>query len=780
MAQKNRRKTPTQSTHVENASPARRGGFSHTNVHELVERGALLHAKGQLAPAIHCYKKALALIPDSVQLLQRLGAAEAQIGRFENALTSFERCLELNPDNAAHHNNRANVLREMGRFQEALLGYEESIKLRANYPEALNNRGVVLHELGQTEEALASFSEALQKHPNNPEALNNKGRTLAACGRFKEALENCQAALLINPNFLDARYNCGSVLKSLGRFTEALEMFNQLLLQQPNHLEALNEAGNIHRELKQYREALTLYGRALKLAPGFVKALNNQGNSFRDLKQLEQAQQCYRRALEIEPGRAEIHFNLAVVLEELGRFEQALEHYLDASRLQPDQARYLGAIQHVRMFLCDWTDFDSALANIEEALSCRRSAIDPFASLALFDRPQLHRIAAELFIGEKFTNKHSDLSGACKPTLSVANRRPRIGYFSSDFHNHATMHLLLDVLKYQNQERFDYYAFSFGPQTQDSWQQAARACFRDFFDVRDLSDAQVCELSRHVGIDIAVDLKGFTQDARMGVFAARAAPLQLSYLGYPGTIGAAFMDYAIVDREVVPDGSDRHFTESLIYFPGCYQPNMRDREVAKEVLSRTEHDLPEHAVVFCCFNSLHKLTPVIFEAWMTILQAVDSAVLWLLGTHELARRNLHRRAEEAGVTANRIIFANHLPVEQHLNRIRHGDVFLDTYPYSAHTTASDALRMGVPLITLRGMSFASRVASSILKELGLTELITDSLDAYKSLAIRLGTDPQALKALKQRVLIAAKTSNLFDPQRYSKELEAIYEQMLLR
>jgi predicted O-linked N-acetylglucosamine transferase (SPINDLY family) len=509
-----------------------------------------------------------------------------------------------------------------------------------------------------------------------------------------------------------------------------------------------------------------------------VKALNNQGNTFRDLQQFEQAQVCYRRALEFEPERAEIHFNLAVVLEEVGSLQQSLEHYLEALRLQPEQARYEGAIQHVRMLLCDWTDFDAALVRIAEALGRGRSAIDPFAALALFDRPQLHRIAAELFIRERFANKLPDSSEKGKLNPMPENRLPRIGYFSSDFHNHATMHLLLDVLKQHDKGRFEFFAFSFGPQTQDPWQQEARACFSEFFDVRDLSDAQVCELARRVGIDIAVDLKGFTKGARMGIFKERAAPLQLSFLGYPGTIGAAFMDHAIVDREVVPDGLDVHFKESLIYFPGCYQPNMRSREISKEGIKRTDHDLPENAVVFCCFNNLYKLTPTIFESWMTILRSVDAGVLWLIGSHEMATQNLKQRAESTGVRSDRIIFARYLPVEQHLNRLRQGDIFLDSFPYGAHTTASDALRMGVPLVTLRGVSFASRVASSILRELGLTELITDSLEEYTSLAIRLGSDPLSLKALKQRVLKATEKSRLFDSHHYSKELEAIYDRLL--
>lgn len=756
----------------------REEGSTESRVKDLIERGIRLHQAGQIAQAIHCYERALELAQNSAEVLQLLGAAEAQIGKLASALVHFQRSITLSPGIASYHNNHANVLRELSRFQEALEGYDKSILINPDSPAAWNNRGVVLHELGRTEEALASFSEALALQPHNPDALNNRSRSLAALGRHKEALEHCRQALVLRPNFKEAIFNCGNLLKLQGQFHEALAMFNRILDSHPDHLDALNEVGNICRELKKHHRALDIYDKILTLDPRFVSALNNQGNTFRELKQFDDALRSYARALNIEPERAEVHFNQAVTLEELGRYREALQHYLEASRLQPEVVRYWGAIQHVRMFLCDWSNFDEALDRIQEALRDARAAVDPFAALALFDAPDLHRIAAELFIRERFRKSGDDARSRPMAICLSENRKPRIGYFSSDFHNHATMHLFLDVLRNHDRESFEYYAFSFGPDSDDEWQQEARSCFTDFLDVRNLSDADVCELARRIGLDIAVDLKGFTHGARMGVFAEGAAPLQVSFLGYPGTTGSPFMDYAIVDKEVVPLGADIHFSESLIYFPGCYQPNMSMRQTTQESLSRFELGLPENGVVYCSFNSIHKLTPAIFRAWMAILRAVDSGCLWLLGTNEVAKENLWRCAETEGVRASRIIFAGYLPIEQHLNRIRFGDIFLDMFPYGAHTTASDALRAGIPLITLRGASFASRVASSLLKELGLVELVTDNLADYTKLAIHLGSDPRELFECRQRVARASVAGRLFDAVRYSKELEAIYRGLI--
>lgn len=778
MQQRHKGKNSLTSSFLRTEKTNRQEGLTETRFRELVERGLCLHQRNQLVQAIHCYKKALEISRDSAEVLQLLGAAEAQTGRLANALVTFQRCIALKPEHSAHHNNRANILRELARFQEALEGYDQCIRLNPNSPEAWNNRGVVLHELGRIEEALGSFTRALVLQPHNPDALNNKSRSLAASGRLEEALANCRQALTYKPNFTEALFNCGSLLKSNGQFQDALEMFKRILDLHPDHLEALNETGNIYRDLKQYGYALEVYEKILKLSPKFVSTLNNQGNTFRELKQFEKALSSYASALDIEPGRAELHFNRAVALEELGRYSEALHHYLKASKLQPQEVRYWGAIQHVRMFICDWSDFDEALDRIVKALRNSLPAVDPFAALALFDLPDVHRIAAELFIQERFPKFASDTPKRPRIIIRAGQRKPRIGYFSSDFHNHATMHLLLDVLRNHDRQSFDYYAFSFGPETQDAWQQEVRSCFTDFLDVSNLSSAEICSLANRISLDIAVDLKGFTQDARMAIFADRAAPLQLSYLGYPGTTGSPFIDYAIVDSEVVPRGSDIHFTESLIYFPGCYQPNMRKRATTKEALSRTGLDLPAEGVVYCSFNSLHKLTPPIFRAWMKILRTVEASSLWLLATNEMAKKNLRRYAALEGITANRIIFGNHLPVEQHLNRIRYGDVFLDTFPYGAHTTASDALRAGIPLITLRGASFASRVASSLLHELGLVELVTDSIADYTRLAIDIGSDPEALFAWKARVAKASESARLFDALRYSRELEAIYRRLI--
>jgi hypothetical protein len=397
----------------------------------------------------------------------------------------------------------------------------------------------------------------------------------------------------------------------------------------------------------------------------------------------------------------------------------------------------------------------------------------PLPILGLIDDPEIQKKCANTYINNEYPAKEKIYS----IVLKVRNEKQKIAYFSADFHNHATLHLMLEVFKHQDHSRFDFYAFSFGPETNDPWQQEVKTYFKDFIDVSNMSDEQVANLSRKLEIDIAIDLKGFTADARTGIFSNRAAPIQINYLGYPGTMGADYIDYIIADKVVIPEESQILYTEKVLYLPNCYQPNIRTRKISEKTIVKKDVGLPENGIVYCSFNNIYKITPDMFSVWLDILMRVENSVLWILCGSETAKINLIQYTKDQGIDSSRIIFAPNLPIEEHLKRLPLADVFLDTYPCNAHTTASDSIRMGVPIDTLSGQSFASRVAASILTSVNMTDLITNNINDYRQLSIKLGTDSEYLRKTKDRLLQTIPQSPLFDSFGLSKNLEVIYSSL---
>lgn len=532
----------------------------------------------------------------------------------------------------------------------------------------------------------------------------------------------------------------GLALHHQGKLGDAKQIYEKILQKQSNHFDALQLLGTIYTQVKQHEVSL----------------------------------QYFDKALQINKTNSEVFNNRGIVLQNLKRLDEALTSYEEALRIKPDYEFLPGICQYTRMHLCVWTNFQETVEELRRGIASRLPISSPFPVLGLIDDLETQRLCATTYV----ETKHS------KSILRYSNQsqdlkeKPKIGYFSADFHNHATLHLMQEVFKNHDHSRFDFFAFSFGPQTNDSWQQEVKTYFKEFIDVRDKSDAQVAELSRQLGIDIAIDLKGFTADARTGIFANRAAPTQINYLGYPGTMGADYIDYIIADKIVIPEESQQFYTEKVLYLPNCYQSNIRTRKVSEKEISRKDVGLPEDVTIYCSFNNIYKITPDMFSIWLEILKSVESSVLWILCTSDTAKHNLIQFANSHGVDSSRIVFAPHMPIEEHLKRLLLADVFLDTFPCNAHTTASDAVRMGVPIVTLAGESFASRVAASILSTIGMQELIVNNPEDYKSLAIRLGADTDYLKTVKRELKMNLSESSLFDSVTFTKDLENIYESLI--
>jgi predicted O-linked N-acetylglucosamine transferase (SPINDLY family) len=642
--------------------------------------------------------------------------------------------------------------------------------------EARFQQALEQYRAGRLDEAIAMLADLCDQHPDDPRLLLVYATAALRHGDRERGIALLGTAVELQPDNAVAHYQLGVALDEARRTGEALSSYERAIGAKPDFAEAHNNRGVALKALGRPDEALASFERAIRLRPGYANAHFGRGVTLKDMGRPEEALACFDRAIALRPDHADSHGHRGEVLYLLGRLDQALASYQRAAELAPDRGPWPGCLFEAKRALCDWSGLDALAATLLAAIEADRAPIDPFTTLLLTDAPELQRRVAERWA--------KDLAAEHGPPAAIAARRRderiRIGYFSADFHYHATLHLMLEMLERHDRSRFDLFGFSFGPATNDAWRKRASGCFSRFLDVRSSSDREVAELARSLQLDIAVDLKGYTKDSRAGIFARRCAPIQASYLGYPGTMGAPFIDYLIADHTVIPETHRQHCTEKIAYLPGCYQPNRRNGTLAVVDSSRADCDLPEGRFVFCCFNNNNKITAQTFDRWMNILERVDGSVLWLLQSNRWAPVNLRGEARRRGVDPGRLLFSPFLPLEEQLGRIRHADLFLDTLPYNAHTTASDSLRMGVPVLTQVGDAFAARVAASLSRSLGLDELIVHSPDEYEELAVALATEPGRLAAIRRTLREAAATSPLFDPAEIAMNLERLYQRMCER
>jgi predicted O-linked N-acetylglucosamine transferase (SPINDLY family) len=558
-------------------------------------------------------------------------------------------------------------------------------------------------------------------------------------GRNETAVESYDRALALQPGFADAHLNRGGALVGLRRYSAALSAFDKAVMLRPNH------------------------------APSYF----NRAAALQHLGDYVAAVASYDTAISIDSNYADAHSNLGRALRELRRYEAAIASYDKALQLAKDTVSLRADRRHLMMQVCDWTDLQHDVTRIGDDLSQEAAASNPFYLLALTDAPALQRQAAEKWAAEH----HPVVDFTTRATQRRATERIHIGYFSADYHEHATAYLIAQLFELHDRSRFRVSAFSFGPDSNGPMRKRLRAACDEFIDVRHRSDIETVTLARDRRIDIAVDLKGFTTGNRAGIFARRAAPLQVNYLGFPGTMGAPYMDYLIADRTLIPPESQRHYAEKVIYLPHSYQVNDATREISERVPSRAELGLPESGFVYCCFNNSYKILPGVFDRWMRVLTRVENSVLWLLGDNPAAVRNLRREAAARNVSPQRLVFADRIDLPNHLARHRCADLFLDTLPCNAHTTASDALWAGVPVLACPGEGFAARVSSSLLHAIHLPELIAPNPERYEELAVHFAAHREALEEIRLRLHANRLTAPLFDTPRYTRDLETAFIDM---
>ena len=770
-------------------------------------RGRMLLELKQLDAAVSSFDRAIALSPNTEFHFYRGNALKGLL-RLEEAVSSYDRAIALNPGNISAHLNRANTLRELKRPEEALASYDCALALKPDFAAALGSRGNVLLDLMRPEEALASYDKALAIKPLSAETLSNRGSALLDMERFEDALASVDRALAVQPDHAEALNNRGTALLRLKRFAEALACYERVLAIRPDFAEALNDRGSALLHLKRPQDALANCERALAIKPDYPEALVNRGNALFDLRRPEDALASYEQALAVRPDFVEALNNRANALLNLKRFEEALAGCDRTLAVKPDLAEAFvirgHALSDLKRAGPALESYDAALAlkaNSANALAARalaaahscnwaRSAdihsrlrtnvADPafdgncniFGLLSIFDDPPLQRRAAERYCA---CNAGAG-SQHTPPVGKVRKKRLRLGYLSTDFKAHPVAYLTTGLIEAHDRSFCEVYGFSASADDGSPAHKRLTAAFDHVIEVATLSGEELCREIRNAEIDILIDLGGHTKDSRMMDLVWRPAPIQVSYLGYPGSVGASFIDYIMADRFVIPLDTAQHYSEKVVYLPDCFQANDDKRQISGDVLTRAQCGLPEHGFVFCAFHNSYKINPAVFDIWMRLLREVPGSAIWLVAATD-AHDNLRREADARGIDPARLVFAGPTPYPPHLARQKLADLFIDTWPYNGGTTVSDALWAGLPVVTMAGQSYAARMAGSLLHAVGLPELVTHSPEAYEALALRLAREPALLASVRRKLAANIESAPLFNTKRFARHIEAAYARM---
>lgn len=625
---------------------------------------------------------------------------------------------------------------------------------------------------GKLHEAERDLRRILRKAPDHVGALNVLAIVLVTQKRHAEAEPHLKAAIRLQPRSDVTLYNYGLVLKALNRPDEALPRFTEALALNPENTETLNNRGTVFNDIRDYTAALADFESALALDPRHAGAHFNRSKSLAELARYDEALAACDAALALQPGMAEAWFGRGFIFAKLRRPAEAVESYQRARTINPELPLLKGNLLHQKMLVCDWSDIDALIAGIEADLAAGKLAAEPFGWQGIATSEASLQRCAELANAAQF--------GKAQAPKIIRSTAPggkiRIGYVSGEFREQATSLLLVGVIEQHDKSNFEIVAIDNGFDDGGPTRQRINRAVDRVVDISALGDVAATAAIRAESIDILVNLNGYFGAQRNGVFARRPAPIQVNYLGFPGTLGAGFMDYIIADQHVLPTEHRRFYNEKVAWLPHSYQPNDDRREIAADGPTREDCGLPD-GFVFCCFNNAYKITPQVFDIWMRILTAAEGSVLWLLDDSEAAVANLRREAQARGVDPDRLVFATRLPPAEHLVRHRCADLFLDTLPYNAHTTASDALWAGLPLLTCEGDTFAGRVAMSLLRALDLPELITHNGDEFERRAIELAGHPEQLSSIRQKLMQNRSATPLFDTRRSARDIEAAFRTM---
>ena len=770
--------------------------MSDLNLAEAFKLGTDAQKNGDLNLADRYYTAILKSLPDHPSTNNNMGMLAISLGRHEEALSFFARAIESNSSDEQHWINYAVALvhhkkwneaerliekAEERAFSKALIKRLQTIAFNKdtitthNPPREIIDPIMYLYNARQFEAAIEKATNVIEKYPKAFLVYNILGVVLKNQGKLNEAVASYQKALSLKPDYADTHNNMGNALKDQGKLDEAIASYQKALTLKPDYADAYNNIGNALQNQGKLDEAVASYQKALTLKPDHADAYNNMGNALKDQGKLDEAVASYQKALSLKPDYANAHNNMGNALKDQGKLDDAIASYQKALSLNPDHADAFAEKINQEAQICNWTEVAREETPLKSWGIIGKSA-PPFAFLSFEDAPERHRLRSENFAYDKF----SQIRRWTSDRPFDIPERLRIAYFSADFHNFPGMYLMAGMLEQHDRTKFEVYAFSYGPKKNDEMRKRIVTAVDHFVDIQSMPRDMVCKLVREKDIHIAIHRNGYTRNERTDLFASGLAPVQVNYLGYPGTLGADFIDYLVADPVIIPEDKRQYYSEQIIYLPYSYQPNDNTRSMSKKVLKRKDMGLPNKGFVFCCFNKGSKISPSEFNIWMRLLDKVDGSILWLLKSNKWAEQNLKQEAEKRGISGTRLIFAERLPHAEHLTRHKLADLFLDTFNYNAHTTASDALWAGLPLVTKLGESFAARVAGSLLNAIGLPELITESENSYEALILDLATNPRKLFKIKKKLSENRLTMPLFNTEKYTRHLENGYQQAYQR
>lgn len=711
------------------------------DVESIFKEAELYFSKSQYQKAENLFQKVLELKKNDVQSLFGLSNIKIRTKNFQEALSWIEKVLELNSNFKEAYITKAIILKEMKEYSKALDTLKHYLTLDPNHSLIINEIGILNLYLQNYEETIRWLEKSKNLLPDNFETFYVLAQAYEKLLDYENSIINYKKTIDLNSNFIDAYMNCANLLKIQ----------------------------------KKYTQARYLYEKVIHLNKNFAPAYNNLGILFDEIKDYTKALFCFKKAIEINDQYGDPYYNLGnVLLVSLNRPYEAAFYLEKAYKMNYRQSFLLGKLLFCKLSICDWENFNNIYDNIEKDILNYQKVVTAFQSLVLFDSPKINQITSNLY-KEALTDGILISKDFFIKKNKSQNKKIKLAYFSGDFREHPMGYLMSDIINLHDRSKFEVYGFDMlKPRSEDKLYSFFQNKFDHFFNIENLSTNEIIELCLNHNIDIAIDLLGHTKHSMPGIFKSRCAPIQINYLGYPGTTGKNYSDYIIVDHHLVDDVNKNYFDEKLIFLPDCYQPNNYKTSDFSSKFQRKDFNLPEEKFVFCCFNNNHKILPNLFNSWMNILKSVEESVLWLFLDNEIAKKNVLLKLKKFGLKENRIVFCDRLDHEQHLSRIKLADLFLDTFPYNAHTTASDAILGGLPILTIAGDSFQSRVAKSILSSLKIKDLICKNFQEYEEKAVKLARDKIFYQKIKKEIKQNLVKSPLGNINLYIQNLEKAY------
>ena len=671
------------------------------------------------------------------------------------------------------HSNlvRAFDLLKKNDFVNAKLIYENILSVDKKNFDALFFLGVILIKFKNYKKARELLEQVVLIKPNFADAYNNIGICLEKLNDLDGAIKNYNLAINNRPNFAEAHNNIGVVFQKLRNFDQAILQYKKAISYKNLYLDAYINLANLFKETKQFEEAIKNYDFAINLNPNLAEVYNNKGNALKEIRKFEEAIKNYDLAINSNPNFAEAYFNTATTLQDIKNFEKAVLYFEKALLLDKEIPFCKGYLLHAKMLCCNWSGLNELYNEIYNDVEKNRYSATPFGYQAICDDESNLQKCAQLYSNKRFPEIKNNLFSK----KVSKNKKIKIGYLCGEFREQATSILMTEVWEKHNKEDFEIIAFDSGWDDKSLRRNRIITAFDKFIDISKVSDFDAAKLIHKEQIDILINLNGFFGTGRPVVFSYRPAGIQINYLGFPGTIGSKYIDYILCDQTVVPIESKKFYNEKIIYFPDSYQANDTKRNISDKKFLREELSLPKKSFVFCCFNNNYKITPNMFDVWARLLKKINNSVLWLIEGNSEATENLKKEAKIRNIDASRLIFAKRMKLEDHLARHKNADLFLDTLPYNAHTTASDSLWAGLPVLTCLGKAFPGRVAASLLRSLDLPELITYSENEYVAKAEELALNPERLRVIKNKLDTNKFSQPLFNAKLFCRSLESAFK-----